>query len=315
MSIILNLTKEAFISFSEFKQEFLINNYLEETSNGVIQEQVVPKIYLSTDNVNLIDGTLPEKSSGTFNVLAMPGYSLNIFSLKDQLVFVLIEFNDTVASAYTPAKSNFYPFLTVSRENILDFEKLEMGRFYAINTKRSLAIKAKVDKNRVPMMGGLLGYASYKALYWAGNKATTLLDGDDLILSEGQKYRLTYIEKTKVNTVEIIVNQLASIEFDKFLSSNWQKAEPTPMVQAGKKEGCYIATCCYKSYDHPSVKILRTFRDDVLLKTKIGVLFVDFYYKHSPDIANSLSKYPAWNVMIKLFCLNPIIFLLRVFNF
>ncbi len=33
---------------------------------------------------------------------------------------------------------------------------------------------------------------------------------------------------------------------------------------SGKKNGCYIATCVYGSYDCPEVWTLRRFRDDVL---------------------------------------------------
>lgn len=46
--------------------------------------------------------------------------------------------------------------------------------------------------------------------------------------------------------------------------------------------GCYIATMVYGDYDHPKVKVLRHFRDNVLAKYTIGQKFINFYYIHSP---------------------------------
>tara|TARA_R110002094_G_scaffold8454_7_gene17957 strand:+ start:2946 stop:4181 length:1236 start_codon:yes stop_codon:yes gene_type:complete len=48
---------------------------------------------------------------------------------------------------------------------------------------------------------------------------------------------------------------------------------------------CFVATACYGHYDHPTVVVLRTFRDSVLTRRKPGRLFVAWYYRHSPDAA------------------------------
>ncbi len=52
----------------------------------------------------------------------------------------------------------------------------------------------------------------------------------------------------------------------------------------GTKKGCYIATCVYGSYDCPQVWILRRYRDNALLKTWYGKLFVHTYYAISPSV-------------------------------
>lgn len=54
-----------------------------------------------------------------------------------------------------------------------------------------------------------------------------------------------------------------------------------------KKEGCYIATAVYGDYNHPKVLVLRGYRDNVLQKSVLGRLFIKFYYKVSPFVANS----------------------------
>lgn len=51
---------------------------------------------------------------------------------------------------------------------------------------------------------------------------------------------------------------------------------------AAKKQGCYIATAVYGSYDCPEVWTLRRFRDNVLSRTWHGRLFIRIYYALSP---------------------------------
>jgi hypothetical protein len=65
--------------------------------------------------------------------------------------------------------------------------------------------------------------------------------------------------------------------------------------KGGKAEGghCFVATAAYGSYDHPHVRILRQFRDDVLLPTASGRRFVSQYYHASPPLADWLSEHPT----------------------
>jgi hypothetical protein len=54
-------------------------------------------------------------------------------------------------------------------------------------------------------------------------------------------------------------------------------------------KGCFIATACY-GYDSWEVALLRQFRDKMLLKNYLGVLFVNIYYMISPPIANFIGN-------------------------
>lgn len=57
-----------------------------------------------------------------------------------------------------------------------------------------------------------------------------------------------------------------------------------------KKNGCYIATCAYGSYDCPQVWTLRRYRDSVLSKTSFGLMFIHLYYAISPTLVKLLGN-------------------------
>jgi len=54
--------------------------------------------------------------------------------------------------------------------------------------------------------------------------------------------------------------------------------------------GCFIATAAFGSPLEKHVKILRNFRDKHLMTNKAGRMFVAFYYKNSPPVADFISK-------------------------
>ena len=63
-------------------------------------------------------------------------------------------------------------------------------------------------------------------------------------------------------------------------------AEP----RAEKKQGCYIATCVYGSYDSPKVRILRKYRDTMLAGHWWGRAFIKVYYTVSPVLVKHFGE-------------------------
>lgn len=65
------------------------------------------------------------------------------------------------------------------------------------------------------------------------------------------------------------------------------------------KEGCYIATAVYGSYDAPEVLRLRRFRDEVLKQSGVGRTFIKCYYAISPPLAEKLKYAKNTNRIVK----------------
>lgn len=63
---------------------------------------------------------------------------------------------------------------------------------------------------------------------------------------------------------------------------------------AKKKQGCYIATCVYGSYDCPQVWVLRCYRDGVMKNSAFGRLFIRCYYAVSPTLVRYFGKFTAF---------------------
>ena len=62
---------------------------------------------------------------------------------------------------------------------------------------------------------------------------------------------------------------------------------------------CYIATLAYNDINHPKVNSFRSFRDNYLLNYHLGILFIKFYYKLSPNIVSFLRPYKTINSFIR----------------
>lgn len=85
----------------------------------------------------------------------------------------------------------------------------------------------------------------------------------------------------------------------------------TVSSSGGGKSGCFIATAAYGSYLDPHVKVLRNFRDNVLLQSRMGTAFVKFYYKYSPPIADYIAQHESLRTLFRLL-LTPVIVLVKL---
>lgn len=63
--------------------------------------------------------------------------------------------------------------------------------------------------------------------------------------------------------------------------------------RSSNSAGCFIATAAYGDYDHPSVQVLRRFRDEKMLVSQLGEHLVALYYRFSPGLSRWLIKHPG----------------------
>jgi hypothetical protein len=78
-----------------------------------------------------------------------------------------------------------------------------------------------------------------------------------------------------------------------------------------KKGMCFVATAAYGSPLAPEVVLLSRFRDEVLLSSKWGTLFVNLYYFTSPPLARLIAKAQFLRTVTRVLLLKPILRLLK----
>lgn len=72
-----------------------------------------------------------------------------------------------------------------------------------------------------------------------------------------------------------------------------QASSSSGSTRSSKKEensGCFVATAVYGSYEHPSVLILRRFRDETLQPRSTGRILIALYYRFGPNLAKIVGK-------------------------
>jgi hypothetical protein len=78
-------------------------------------------------------------------------------------------------------------------------------------------------------------------------------------------------------------------------------------IASAAAEGCFIATAAFGSKFTWPVSLLRHFRDQFLLTNVPGAAFVDFYYRHSPPIAQVIADSAGLKLLVRILLLPLII--------
>lgn len=121
-----------------------------------------------------------------------------------------------------------------------------------------------------------------------------------------KKYELLYSDF--IQTIDIINSKLLNKtdgidEIEKYVNHRRQHFNDrikwyNNQIKKDQKS-CYIATMVYEDINHPKVELLRQFRDNVLIKSFFGKVFIKYYYQYSPDLVEKLKNYKKTNYIIK----------------
>jgi len=76
---------------------------------------------------------------------------------------------------------------------------------------------------------------------------------------------------------------------------------------------CFIATAAYGTPKAQEIDYLRDFRDEVLLQSNAGELFVELYYEHSPPIADWIAQREWRRRAVRTLIIDPALRLVRPF--
>jgi len=87
-------------------------------------------------------------------------------------------------------------------------------------------------------------------------------------------------------------------------NASTESAKETTSVKSGNGGGCLIATAAYGSELAPQVQMLREIRDNQLMNTESGLIFMttfnEAYYSFSPIIADYERENPLFKEAVKL---------------
>ena len=124
-------------------------------------------------------------------------------------------------------------------------------------------------------------------------------------LAEWFRYEVNSFVQTADNFEIMIDGRMQPLEFDEspvfqqLIKDAKVKPEPEPLPPVRIDGGCLIATATFGSELAPQVQFLREIRDNTVLQTESGSVFMtgfnQFYYSFSPTVAD----YERENVIFK----------------
>ena len=109
---------------------------------------------------------------------------------------------------------------------------------------------------------------------------------------EGVKYNDPYDNNTSKTVFlsdqyENEIRNILTVYADKLKKLDPNYVPPNPQKQS---PGCFVITATMGNEGHPAVSLLRTFRDELLIKSGTGAAAVAWYYKYGPEIARRIEN-------------------------
>ena len=245
------------------------------------------------DEINL----MPEKFNSGWNHIMGPATESELSSLPDYEDYVYSDPEFSWEKVVAPVGINFANFKeTNNYDNSLFVGDCNNGHLYKFELNENRDGFEFSDSN---LQDNII------------NKNESM---EEIIVGTGFRC-ITDIERGPDGFLYIVShgeNNIYRIKSIESLSVNEDK------IPSAKSGGCLIATATFGSELSPQVQQLRELRDNSLLQTKSGMLFMntfnDFYYSFSPAIADYERENPVFQEMVKI-AITPMISSLSILNY
>ncbi|MDD5284341.1 MAG: putative Ig domain-containing protein [Desulfuromonadaceae bacterium] len=235
--------------------------------------------------VQVIDNTQGAKSQLLSIVVADPSIPVN------------------VALTGTGNIDSFYPLSTTALTTVgkpADFTPVKAARINVSNVNSSSPVTLSVTFNALP----------YNPLFYKVDSNGVW----DLLTPAASKVVASTPATLNGNTISFLVADNGPLDVVVGTSSSTSNSNTPPtsdgvnIAPSSPKAGggCFIATAAYGSYLDPHVMVLRHFRDDILLHSRIGRSSVKFYYTYSPPIADFIRQHDSLRALFRI-VLTPLI--------
>ena len=84
-----------------------------------------------------------------------------------------------------------------------------------------------------------------------------------------------------------------------------------PPLAKRPSSGCFVVTATFNDENHPDVRLLRAFRDDILQHSTVGAAICSIYYKHGPKLAKAIAVSDVLKVISHKMAVAPAVFIAR----
>ena len=199
--------------------------------------------------------------------------------------------------------------------------------YYFIIENNSSLLKLSDIDTATPTVSTVtdLGLSSPSDLYRKDDKLYVSSSSQGIKIFDANSFKeLKYIENLGKNVSNVFSYDGSTVNYTDanelkvyFLSKSFTDGSSDALYSVADEsqvnEGCFIATAAYGSYFEKHVKVLRDFRDKVLLKFSLGKEFVRLYYKYSPPIAKKIAKSEIAKSIIRI-TLTPVVYMIKYYQ-
>lgn len=136
-------------------------------------------------------------------------------------------------------------------------------------------------------------------------------------------YDFAMIHTIKADVYQILGDNQSALYELNYVISNFpddelyiQARQMKDAIENPPKKGmCFVATAAFGSPLAPEVVFLSRYRDEVLLKSKAGALFVKIYYRVSPPLAKLIARVKILRTIVRNLFLTPLLRVLKATKF